>query len=65
VTDGWWEGYVVAPQGTPPGTYHLLVGVSDRAHAAEYTDPTGPMADGITYKPLDGIPVITVVDSRG
>lgn len=64
VTDGWWEGDVVAPQGTPPGTYHLLVGVGDRAHGTMYTDPTGPMADGVTYQPLEGIPTITVVDRR-
>lgn len=65
VSDGWWEGDVVAPQGTPPGTYHLLIGVSDRAHSKTYTDPTGPMANGITYHPLEGIPVLTVIDSEG
>lgn len=64
VSDGWWEGDVVAPRGTPPGTYHLLVGVSDRAHAASYTDPTAPGADGVSYQPLEGVPVITVVDRR-
>ena len=61
---GWWEGDVIAPQGTPPGTYHLLIGVADRAHADMYTDPTGPMADGVSYQPLEGIPTITVIDSR-
>ncbi|HET7735213.1 MAG TPA: calcium-binding protein [Nocardioidaceae bacterium] len=64
VNDGWWEGDVVAPQGTPPGTYHLLISIADRAHAAIYTDPTAPGADGVTYQPLAGIPVITVVDAR-
>ncbi|MGE5719211.1 MAG: calcium-binding protein [Nocardioidaceae bacterium] len=64
VTDGWWEGDVVAPQGTPPGTYHLLIGVGDRAHGTMYTDPSGPGADGVTYQPLEGIPTLTVVDSR-
>ncbi len=64
VTDGWWEGDVVAPQGTPPGTYHLLVAPVDRAHGKWYTDPAGPMADGVTYLPLEGIPTITVIDRR-
>lgn len=61
-TDGWWEGDVVARQGTPPGVYHLLVLVGDRAHGAVYTDPDGPLADGVTYLPLVGIPTFTVVD---
>ena len=62
VTDGVWEGDVVAPWQTPPGTYHLLVSVGDPGHGTMYTDPTGPMADGVTYQPLDGIPTVTVVD---
>ena len=64
VTDGWWQGDVVAPQGTPPDSYHLLVAVTDRAHSTGYTDPTGPDADGVTYQPLDGMPTITVLDTR-
>lgn len=64
VTDGWWQGDVVAPQGTPPGTYHLLAFVVDRSHGTGYTDPTGPFANGITYQALEGIPTLTVVDER-
>jgi hypothetical protein len=63
-SDGWWEGDVVARQGTPPGVYHLLVLVEDRAHGAIYTDPDGPFADGITHLPLDGIPTFTVLDTH-
>jgi len=63
-TDGWWEGDVVASQGTPPGAYHLIVLISDRAHGAVYTDPDGPFADGISYLPLEGIPTFTVIDRR-
>lgn len=63
-TDGWWEGDVVAPQGTPPGTYHLLILWQDRAHAGITTDPTCPGADGVSYQPLEGIPTLTVVDRR-
>jgi hypothetical protein len=63
-TDGWWEGDLVAPQGTPPGTYHILAAAVDRAHGDWYTDPTGSYADGYSGFPLDSIPVITVVDTR-
>lgn len=63
-SDGWWEGDVTASQGTPPGTYHLIVLIGDRAHGAVYTDPDGPLADGVTYLPLAGIPTFTVVDRR-
>jgi hypothetical protein len=65
VTDGTWEGDVVAPQGTPPGTYHLLVEVDDPGHGTWFTDPAGPMADGVTYQPLAGIPTVTVVAHPG
>jgi hypothetical protein len=61
-TDGWWEGDITAPQGTPPGTYHLLITVIDRTHTTMYTDPA--RADGVNYRALSAIPPITVVDSR-
>jgi hypothetical protein len=65
VTDGWWEGGVVAPRGTPPGTYDLLIGVSDRDRRGSiFTDPDGPFANDVTYMPLAGIPTITVIDRR-
>ncbi|WP_344048389.1 calcium-binding protein [Nocardioides panacihumi] len=63
-SDGWWEGDVVARQGTPPGVYHLLVIMGDRAHGAIYTDPGHPLADSVTYQPLAGLPTFTVVDAE-
>jgi hypothetical protein len=64
VTNGWWTGDVVAPQGTPPGTYHLLILITDRAHGAIYTDPTGPFVTDGDYKPLADMPTLVVVDEQ-
>ena len=60
--DGRWTGHLDVPQGTPPGTYHLVVVVVDRAHAAEYTDPGH--TDGLNNVGLPGMPVITVDDTQ-
>jgi hypothetical protein len=60
--DGRWAGRIEVPQGTPPGTYHLVVVVVDRAHATAYTDP--PHADGLNTVGFASMPVITVTDTQ-
>lgn len=62
VSYGWWEGDIVAPQGLPPGTYHLVARVEDRAHVVGFTDPGASFVDGGDYKGLAGVPTLTVVE---
>ncbi|MFD4323346.1 calcium-binding protein [Nocardioides sp. NPDC058538] len=61
VFDGWWEGYVVVPQGTSTGTYHLWIGLLDRgSNHVGFTDAAFADATG-SYLGHADIPVIQVV----
>lgn len=60
VFDGWWEGDVTISQGTPAGTYHLWIAITDRGgNNQSYTD--SELGDGVTYKVHSDIPLIQVV----
>jgi hypothetical protein len=60
VFDGWWEGDVTISQGTPAGTYHLWIAITDRGGNNEsYTD--AELGDGVTYEVHPDIPRIQVV----
>jgi hypothetical protein len=61
--DGTWEGDLVLPQGTPPGTYHVLVFVSDIEHSTGYVGTTYP-GDAYGYQPLANDPKVVVQDTR-
>jgi hypothetical protein len=60
LVDGVWEGDLVLPQGTPPGTYHVLVGVADIAHARNFVGTSYPHDDH-GFVRLDHDPVVVVV----
>jgi hypothetical protein len=60
LVDGTWEGDLVLPQGTPPGTYPVLVGIADVAHADNYVGTSYPH-DDTGYRRLDHDPVVVVV----
>ncbi len=61
LVDGLWEGDLLLPQGTPPGTYHVLVGIADIAHATNYVGASYPHDDH-GYGRLDQDPVVVVVE---
>lgn len=59
--DGWWRVDFVVPQGTPPGTYYLQVGVQDMAgHTTVYGSRhrSGAGADEL-FLPGDGTVTVT------
>lgn len=59
VFDGWWEGDVVVTQGTPSGSYHLWIGISDVGGNGDgYTD--ADLAGDGSYRAHPDIPVLTV-----
>jgi hypothetical protein len=62
-TDGTWEGDLMLPQGTPPGTYHVLVFVDDIEHSTGFVGPSYP-GDTTGWRTLDGDPVVVVRDTR-
>ena len=61
MTDGTWQGDLTLPQGTPQGTYHVLVFVTDITHSTGFVGPSSPDAQGSGYQVLDSDPVVTVV----
>jgi hypothetical protein len=59
--DGWWTVDVVLPQGTPPGTYYLMVVASDSQHTVSFTSPGSPYEGGYRQETLPERAVVTVV----
>lgn len=57
--DGWWEGRVDLPQGTPPGTYYLQTWVQDAGHWRSYV--AQPSASDPTALTIPGDSTVTVV----
>ncbi|MGN6577425.1 MAG: calcium-binding protein [Nocardioides sp.] len=62
-TDGTWEGDLVLPRSTPPGTYHVLVFVDDVAHSTGFVGSSYP-GEKTGWRTLDGDPVVVVRDTR-
>ncbi|GAA3809379.1 hypothetical protein GCM10022242_10180 [Nocardioides panacisoli] len=60
--DGTWSGSLVLPQGTPPGTYYLQVGVMDMEWNEQPYVSSGYPFIG-SRSPLEENPTITIVDS--
>jgi hypothetical protein len=61
--DGIWEGDLVLPQGTPPGTYHVLTFVTDIAHSIGFIGPSYPN-DTTGWRILDNDPTVVVEDTQ-
>ena len=61
--DGVWEGDLVLPQGTPPGTYHVLTFVTDVAHSTGFIGPSYPN-DTTGWRILASDPKVVVKDTR-
>jgi len=59
--DGTWEGDLLMPQGTPPGSYHVLVFVGDIAHSRSYVGTGYPHAAESNYILLADDPHVVVV----
>jgi hypothetical protein len=62
--DGTWQGDLVLDQGTPVGTYHVLVFVDDISHSRGYVGSGSPYATGYGYTVVDGDPHVTVVEHQ-
>ena len=60
--DGWWRVEVVLPQGTPPGTYYLMVSLWDSQHQVSATSPGSPYEGGYRTETLPQRAVVTVVE---
>jgi hemolysin type calcium-binding protein len=63
LVDGVWEGDLVLPQGTPPGTYHVLTFVTDVAHSTGFIGPSYPN-DTTGWRILASDPKVVVKDTR-
>ncbi len=48
------------PQGTPPGTYYLMVTVADSQHRVSFTSPGSPYEGGYRQETLPARAVVTV-----
>jgi hypothetical protein len=63
LVDGIWEGDLVLPQGTPPGTYHVLTFVTDIEHSTGFIGPSYPN-DTTGWRILASDPKVVVRDTR-
>jgi hypothetical protein len=61
--DGTWEGDLLLPQGTPPGTYHVAALVNDITHSTWFVGPSYP-GESTGHQRLDHDPVVVVEDTQ-